>query len=92
MDAVDVSGVESDGVSGLCLHILESQEVIGYLRWASHLTGPLQAQYQQVQYQAIVLDHEGRELQASDHTIRVGMVHVLPNTRGQSTAYVIGRS
>lgn len=56
---------------------LECQEVIGQLRWASHFTGTLQAQQQQVQHQSIVLCDEGGELQATQDTIGVGVVHVL---------------
>ncbi|CAN8015573.1 unnamed protein product, partial [Ixodes persulcatus] len=75
--AVDVARVEAHGVGGLGGHVLEGQEVVGHLGGPRHLGGPLQAQSQQVQHQAVVLHYERRELQAPDDAIRVGVVHVL---------------
>ena len=58
VQTVHVSGVESDRVIGLNLHILVGQEVIRKLWGASHFTGSLQTQYQEVQHQTVVLDYE----------------------------------
>lgn len=58
MDAVDVAAVQSDRVGALCGCVLETEEVVGHLRWAGHLAGTVQAQYQQVHDQAVVLYNE----------------------------------
>lgn len=58
VDAVDVATVQSDRVSALCGRVLETEEVVGHLRWAGHLAGTVQAQDQQVHHQAVVLDNE----------------------------------
>lgn len=57
--------------------VLEGQEVIGNLRWASNLSGTSQSQHEQVQHQAIVLHDEGGKLQAPDQSIGIGVSHVL---------------
>ena len=77
MDSVDVAGVEPDWVRRLCCHILVGEEVVWFARRARHVAAALQAKYQQVIHQAIILHHERGELQAPDNSIRVGVVHVL---------------
>ncbi len=64
-------------MAGLSLHVLEGEEVIGHLRGSGHLTSSLQAQYQEVQHQPVVLHYEGGKLETTDDPVRVGMVHVL---------------
>ena len=56
---------------------LVGEEVIRHLWWSGHLTGALQTEDQQVQHQPVVLDNEGGKLEPADHSIRVGVVHVL---------------
>lgn len=58
VDAVDVTAVQSDWVGALRGCVLETEEVIGHLRRASHLTGTVQTQDQQVHHQAVVLHNE----------------------------------
>lgn len=77
VDAVNVAAVQSDRVSALCGRVLETEEVVGHLRWAGHLAGTVQAQDQQVHHQAVVLDNERGELEPPDDTIGVGVVHIL---------------
>ena len=66
---------------------LVGEEVIWHLRRAGHLAGTLQPEDQQVQHQAVVLNNEGGKLQAADHTVRVGVVHVLKRLGDVSYAY-----
>ena len=56
---------------------LVGEEVIWHLWRSGHLAGSLQPKDQQVQHQAVVLNNEGGKLEATDHTIRVGVIHVL---------------
>lgn len=58
VDAVDVAAVQPDWMGALRVCVLETEEVVGHLRWASHLTGTVQAQHQKVHHQAIVLYNE----------------------------------
>lgn len=58
VDAVDVAAVQSDWVGALSGCVLETEEIIGHLRWASHLAGTVQAEHQQVHHQAVVLYDE----------------------------------
>ena len=61
----------------LRLHVLVGEEVVGDLRRTGHLAAALQPQHEEVQHKAVVLHHEGGKLEAPDHTVRVGVVHVL---------------
>ena len=79
--AVDVTTVEADGMSALCGRVLEAEEVIGHLGRAGHLTGPVQAEHQQVHHQAVVLHDERGKLQPSDDAVRVGVIHVLEENK-----------
>jgi hypothetical protein len=65
---VDVSAVQSDRVAGLSAHVPEGEELVGDLRGPGKLAGSREAQQQQVQYQAVVLRHKGRVLEAADQT------------------------
>lgn len=69
MNSINVSTEESDGMSSFSGYVLETKKVIWHLRGPSHLTGPVQSQYQQIHHQAIVLHNEGSKLQASDDPI-----------------------
>ena len=77
MDAINISGVESDWMSGFRGNVLKGQEVVGHLRGASHLTGSVETQHQQIQHQAVELYDERGELKTADDSVRVGVVHVL---------------
>lgn len=77
MDAIDVAAVQSDRVSALCRCVLETEEVVGHLWWASHLAGTVQAQHKQVHHQAVVLYDERGKLETPDDTVGVGVVHIL---------------
>ena len=41
MDLVDVSGIESDWMTGLSRNVLKGEEVVGELRGAGHFAGSL---------------------------------------------------
>ena len=43
MHPIDISRVESNGMTGLSAHILKRQEVVGQLGRAGHFTGSLKA-------------------------------------------------
>lgn len=77
VDTVDVAAVEPDRVRRLRVDVLECQEVVGHLRRTGHLWWSLQTQNQQVQHQTVVLHDEWGELQTSDDTVTVCVVHVL---------------
>ena len=83
MGSVNISGVESDWMRCLSDYILEGEESVWHLWWSSHLAGSLQTQHQQVHHQTVVLYHKGGELQASDDTIRIGMIHILKTNRNK---------
>ncbi|KAI6750107.1 hypothetical protein HG531_007372 [Fusarium graminearum] len=76
-DLIDVTGVESNRMTRLGLTIAELQEVVGALRRASNLAGSLRSKQEKIQHKTIKLKHKCRELQTTDHTITVDMVHVL---------------
>jgi hypothetical protein len=76
-DTIDISCVQSDRMSGLGLPITELQEVVGALRWASNFAGTLETKQKEVKNKAIVLEDERRELEATNHTVTVNVVHVL---------------
>lgn len=77
MDAINVSAIQANGVSRFCRHILETQEIIWHLRWASHLTGSVQTKNQQVHHQTVVLNNERSKLESTNNAIGVGVIHVL---------------
>ena len=74
---INIAGVQTDRMPSLRSTIPELQEVVGALRRSSHLARSLQTEKQQINHQTIVLEHETRELQATNQPIAVGMVHVL---------------
>mmetsp|Transcript_70723 Transcript_70723/g.165865 ORF Transcript_70723/g.165865 Transcript_70723/m.165865 type:complete len:432 (+) Transcript_70723:3649-4944(+) len=76
-EAVQVAAIQPDRMPQLSVHVLEGQELIGQLGWSSDLRGPGQAQHQEVQHHAVVLEHKGAELQTLDEAIGVCVVHVL---------------
>lgn len=59
---------------------LESEELIGALRWTGQFWRSSEAENEKIQNEAVVLDDEGGELEASDDAKRVGVVHVLQFT------------
>lgn len=77
VDAVNVTAVQPDWVGTLCGRVLETEEVVGHLRRAGHLTGTVQAQHQQVHHQAVVLHNERGKLEPPDYAVGVGVVHIL---------------
>jgi len=44
---------------------------------SSELRSARQAQHEQVEDEAVVLEDEGRELQTANQAVRVGVIHVL---------------
>ena len=57
--------------------VAEGEEVVGHLRAARDLARAREAEDEQVEHQAVVLHHEGGELQPAHDAVRVGVVHVL---------------
>lgn len=77
MDTINVTAVEADWMGALCSTVLKAEEIIGHLWGASHFTGTMQTQDEQVHHEPIILHNEGSKLQASDNAVRIGVVHVL---------------
>ena len=76
INTINVTCVQSDGVSCLRLDVFEGQILIGDFRGPRNFRGPCQAQQQQIQDQSVVLEGKRGELQATDKAIGVGMHHV----------------
>jgi len=77
VDGLDVSGIQTNGVLRLHLDVVVGQKVVRQIWRSSHLGSSLQSKNQDVQDETIVLDDEGRELETSNQSIRVDVVHVL---------------
>ena len=77
MEPIHISRVEPDRMRDLCINVLETQEIVRHLRRAGHLRRTVQSQHQQVHHKSIVLDDEGGELQSTDYSVTVGVVHIL---------------
>lgn len=77
VDPVDVARVEADRVAGLLLDGAEGEEVVGHLRRAGDLRRAGEAEHEEVEHEAVVLEDERRELEAADEAVRVGVIHVL---------------
>ncbi len=77
MQSVHVARVQPNGMSGLCRGVTVLEEVVRHLRRASHFTCSLQTEDEEVEYQAIVLEYESGELEASNHAISVSVRHIL---------------
>ncbi len=77
MNPVHVARIQSDRVRRLSVHILKLQKIVRKLWWPGHLRCSVQAQYQQVQDQPIILHNKRGKLQAPYNTIRIRVVHVL---------------
>lgn len=56
MDPVDVARVEADRVAGLGRRVAELEEVVGHLGRASHLARALEAEDEDVEDEAVVLE------------------------------------
>ena len=76
---IHVSRVEPYGMPRLRCAIPELEEIIRLLwRWrASNFACSLQAKQQQIDDQAVELEHEGRELQTTNQAVRICVVHIL---------------
>ena len=70
-------GEESDGMGDLGVDVLKGEEVVGHLWRSGHLGGPVEAEDEEVDDEAVVLDDKGGELEAANDAVRVGVVHVL---------------
>ena len=76
-DAIDVATVQPDRMAGFDVDALEPQKVARRLQRAGKLACAVQAEQEQVEHQAVVLEDERRELQPADQTVRVRVAHVL---------------
>ena len=65
VQAINITGVQADGVTSLCSRIAILQEVIGYL-WR---TG--------IKDKTVVLEDKGRELKTTNETERIRVHHIL---------------
>ena len=72
-----VARIQPDGVGDFSVDVLESKEVVWHLGWSGHLCGPVEAEDEEVDHEAVVLDDEAGELEAPDDPVGVGVVHVL---------------
>ena len=77
MNAVDVALIESNGMSGLGGRVAELEKLVGHLWRTGKLAGSLQTKDQQVEHQSVVLRDERRELQTTNQTIGIDVVHIL---------------
>lgn len=57
------------------------EEVVGQLWRPCHFTCTLQAKDEEIEYEAVVLEDEGGELQASNHAMCIDVGHVLVGQR-----------
>lgn len=87
MYAVDVAAVQSDWMCALGGGVLETEEVVGHLGRASHLTGTVQSEHQQVHNEAIILNNERSKLEPPDDAVGVGVVHVLREQLNKKLKY-----
>lgn len=76
MKAVDVAGVEANGMSGFGGTITVLEEVVRELQRTGHFTGTLEAEDEEIEDEAIVLEDESGELKTTDEAISVGVRHV----------------
>ena len=76
VEAVDVAGVEANGMSGFSGTITVLEEVVRELRRTGHFTGTLEAEDEEIEDKPVVLEHESRELKTPDKAIGVGVGHV----------------
>ena len=74
---VDVARVHADRVVHLGRDVLEAEVVVRDLGRARDLTGAGEAEVQEVDHEAVVLEDEAGELEAADQTVRVRVHHVL---------------
>lgn len=61
MDPVDVARVETDRVARLGRRVAELEEVVGHLRRTGHLARTLEAEDENVEHEAVVLQSRERE-------------------------------
>lgn len=62
MDAVDVAGVEADGMPCFGGAVTELEEIIGKLRRAGHLARSLEPEDEEIEDETVVLEDKRREL------------------------------
>lgn len=77
MDAINVATIQANWMANFTSNILKSQEIVRHLRRSRHFTSALQAKYKQVQHESIVLRDERGELQTTNDSVAVCVVHVL---------------
>lgn len=77
VESVNVTRVETDGMTCFSSRITILKEVIRHLGRPRHLTCSLKAKNEEIEDQTIILEDEGRELETADKTISIGMCHVL---------------
>jgi hypothetical protein len=56
MDLIDISRIESNGVTSFSSGIAELQEIVGHLGWSSHFTRTLKPKNEDIENETIVLD------------------------------------
>ena len=61
VQAINITGVQADGVTSLCSRITILQEVIGHLWRTSHFVSSLQAKNEEIKDKTVVLKDKGRE-------------------------------
>jgi hypothetical protein len=77
VQAINITGVQADGVTSLCSRIAILQEVIGHLWRTGHFASLLQAKNEEITDKTVVLEDKGRELKTTNETERIRVRHIL---------------
>ena len=77
VQAINITGIQADGVTSLCSRIAILQEVIRHLWRTGHFAGSLQAKNEEIKDKTVVLEDKGRELKTTNETERIRVCHIL---------------
>ena len=77
VELIYVARVETDRMGSFCGHILETEEIIWHAWRTSHLTSSVETKNEEIKHEPVVLDDERRELETTENTVVVGVVHIL---------------
>ena len=74
---VDVARIQPDRMRRFGRHVLEAEEIVGHRGRTRHFGRAVQPEQQQIQHQPVKLYHKRRELQPTQNSVVVRVVHVL---------------
>ena len=77
VQAINITGAQAYGVTGLCSRIARLQEVIEHLWRTGHFPSLLQAKNEEIKDETIVLEDKGRELRTTNETEHIHVRHIL---------------